>query len=159
MMGCCGHFSALFRSKNESDLLFFHGSRLAIRAGCGGRRSAGSLLELFVEILLTSFFPMPWSKTPPRLQGQGGEKKTNGEENKGPSFEGPGLQLSHMSYSPTMRGNHSQGDAGRARRTPNTLKMQQESPLQVKGHHLHPPQDANLQPLSYLHKFGSTGWI
>lgn len=31
--------------------------------------------------------------------------------------------------------------------------------LEVKGHHLHPPQDLNLQLLSYLHKFGSTGWI
>lgn len=31
--------------------------------------------------------------------------------------------------------------------------------LEVKCHHLHTPQDANLWLLLHLHKFGSTGWI
>lgn len=102
MMGCWGHFSALFRSKNESDLLFFHGSRPAIRAVHGG-----GLLGVCWSCLLRSssllFSPQVGLLLDYRGRG-GGEKKTNGEENKGPSFEGPGPQLSHMSYSPTMRG-------------------------------------------------------
>lgn len=98
------HFSS---GKNEPNLLFFCGSHLAIGAGCGG-----SLLGVCRSCLLRSsrlFFPMQWSKTPPRLHRQRVEKKTNGEENKAQHW-GPSLQLSHMSYSPTMRGNHCEGN-------------------------------------------------
>lgn len=133
-MGCCGHFSALFRSKNGVGLTVF--PRLSSRhQGRVRRRSAGSLLELFVEILLAFFFFLPCREVKLLLdcRGRGGEKKTNGEENKGPSFEGPGLQLSHMSYSPTMRGNHSEGNGGRAQRTHNKLKMQQAPPSHFAG--------------------------
>lgn len=49
------------------------------------------------------FFPCSKVKTPPQLHRQRGEKKMNGEANKAPHWK-PVLQLSHMSYSPTMRG-------------------------------------------------------
>lgn len=45
------HFSW---DKSEPNLLFFCGSHVTIRAGCGSSRP-WSLSELFVEILLTFF--------------------------------------------------------------------------------------------------------
>lgn len=106
MLVCCDQWPALFISRIESDLLFFCRSHLAIRAGCGG-----GLLGVCRSRLLrsSSLFPMQRSKTPPRLHRQRGEKKMNGEANKAPHW-GPVLQLSHMSYSPTMSGNHSEGN-------------------------------------------------
>lgn len=99
-MVCCGQLPALFIGRMESNLLFFCRSHLSIRSGCGG-----GLLGVCWSCLLrsSSLFPMQRSKTPPQLHRQRGEKKMNGEANKAPHWK-PVLQLSHMSYSPTMRG-------------------------------------------------------
>lgn len=79
MMGCCGHFSALLRSKNEWDLLFSRLSPSGPAAVCWGCLLRSSSL----------CFPMPWSKTPPRLQGQGGWKEDEWWGEQRPQLWGP----------------------------------------------------------------------
>lgn len=85
MMGCCGHFSALFRSKNESDLLFFHGSRLAIRAG--------GLLGVCWSCLLRSssllFFPCREVKLLLGYRGRGVKRRRMVRRTKAPALRAP----------------------------------------------------------------------
>lgn len=156
MVGCCGHFSALFRSKNESDLLFFHDSRLAIRAGCGG-----GLLGVCWSCLLRSsspfFFPCREVKLLLDSRGRGVKRRRMVRRTKAPALRAPACNFHTCHIRQQWEGATPTGTADPQHAGPH--HTWQESPLQVKGHHLHPPQDANLQPLSYLHKFGSTGWI
>lgn len=162
-MVCCDQLPALFSGRMESDLLFFCRSHLAIRSGSGG-----GLLGVCWSCLLRSsslFFPMQQSKTPPQLHRQRGEKKMNGEANKAPHWKPRPATFTHVIFSnnegkttprATFNGNGRPTKHWICGRLQNTLC---KFSLEVKGHHLHPPQDPNLQLLSCLHKFGSTGWI
>lgn len=90
MMGCCGHFSALSRSKNGVGLTVF--PRLSSRhQGRVRRRSAGSLLELFVEILLAFFFFLPCREVKLLLdcRGRGGWKEDEWWGEQRPQLRGP----------------------------------------------------------------------
>lgn len=160
MMGCCGHFSTPFRSKNESDLLFF--TALVSPSGPG----AGVCWSCLLKSSSPLFFSHAVKSNSSSTTGAGGWKEDEWRGEQRPQHWGPRpATFTHVIFANNerepLRGQrwtataHSQQAENAAGPHPTW----QESPLQVKGHHLHPPQDANLQRLSYLHKFGSTGWI
>lgn len=148
----------------ESNLLFCCRSHLAIRAGCGG----GGLLGVCWSCLWRSsslFFPMQRSQTPPRRHRQRGEKKMNGEEEQSPTLRGRPATFTHVIFSnnegnplggqPSTAAAHSHDAQYVAAST--TRRVSFPPRWRVITYIL--PQDPNLQLLSYLHKFGSTGWI
>lgn len=101
-MVCCDRLPGLFVNRMESNLLFFWRSHLSIRAGLW-RWSAGESAEAVGWDPPHFFSHAAKQNSSSTTHRQRAEKKMNGEANKAPHSKAV-LQLSHMSYSPTMGG-------------------------------------------------------